>query len=1668
MASTASSTAPPAGADPLAQRPVGLSRRHHTRFAPVGCGFVRHRHSGNLSCTALPHGTKMPNQAKESKAERIGEVVAHLRKRLDSEDAAAFEGFVSSVYERVPVEDVMARPAAALYGAALGLWKFAERRPNGVTKVRVYNPGFTEHGWTSPHTIVDIVNDDMPFLVDSVSAEIERRELKSHLIVHPTLCVRRDAKGRRVEAATGQADSAEQMESLIHLEVDARSAPEDLQALGAAIEKVVADVRVAVEDWEPIRAALREAILALDRSPPPLPAEERGEVAAFLEWIGADHFTLLGFRDYDYRVLKSQTVPRMVAGSGLGILRDPRVHVLRGRRGLGALSAAARHFLAAPEALMVIKADVRATVHRRVHMDYIAIKKYQNGRAVGERRFIGLFTSAAYNRAPSNIPYLRRKVARTLERAEFDPVSHDGKALLNVLETFPRDELFQISEDDLLATALGILRLQERPRIRLFVRRDPFERFCSCLVYVPREAYATRLRERIQEILATAYDGTSSAYYTQLGESTLARLHIIVRTTPDRVPDPDLGRIESQIVKAARSWDEDLHDALIERWGEERGNRLRESYRGAFPAAYQETFLAREALFDIATIEELSDPTSLATNMYRPVEEAENKVRFKTYHPVDPIQLSDCLPILEHMGLKVVEERPYSVRRTGKAAVVWIQDLLLVHPTGNAFDPGPIRENFQETFAKVRAGETEDDGFNRLVFLAGLDWREVAVVRAYCKFLRQARIAFSQAYMEDTISAHPDIARLLVALFHARFDPRAEAGRESREGQLLAALETATDAVEVRDEDRIVRRYVEVIRATVRTNFYQPAADGGAKPYLSLKIDSQGLSELPPPRPFAEIFVYSPRVEAVHLRGGKVARGGIRWSDRREDFRTAVLGLMKAQMVKNAVIVPVGAKGGFVTKRLPLGGDREAVTAEGIACYQTMMRGLLDITDNIRGGKIVRPAGVVCHDDEDPYLVVAADKGTAAFSDIANSVAAEYEHWLGDAYASGGSVGYDHKAMGITARGAWESVKRHFRESGLDTQSADFTVIGVGDMSGDVFGNGMLLSEHIKLVGAFNHSHIFIDPDPDPAVSFAERRRLFEMPRSSWTDYDAGLISKGGGVFERRAKSIALSPQMKALLDADRNAMAPEALVRGLLVAAVDLLWLGGIGTYIKASTERTEDAGDRGNDAVRVSGDELRCKVIGEGANLGLTQLARIEFGANGGRINTDAIDNSAGVDCSDHEVNMKIVLDSVVAEGEMTVKQRNRLLKDMTGDVAALVLRHNYLQSQSITLAEADGPLLLDGASRMIRSMERAGSLDRALECLPDDEALAERRAEGRGLTRPEIAVLLAYSKTTLYDQLVDSDVPEDPYLSNDLERYMPARLRERFTPAIRSHRLRREIIGTFIASSIVNRAGPTFVSEIAEESGHGAGEIARAYTVTRDAFALREIWSAIEGLDNVIAAKTQTRMLAATTDLVRRSTLWFLRNVGQPLDIAATAATYAPGIASVAEKLGGMLAELDAERYEREAGELIEAGVPEPIARRVAALDPLAAACHIVHAAQTCQRPVDQVGAVYFAVGSSLGLDWLRAQAQGIAIDDHWQRLATTAIVEDLYGQQRALATRVIEAADGAVGDEAVAAWADRNRAAVQRANDLIAEFKSQGPIDIARLAIANRHVRHMIVG
>ncbi|HSL84442.1 MAG TPA: NAD-glutamate dehydrogenase, partial [Thermoanaerobaculia bacterium] len=1176
------------------------------------------------------------------------------------------------------------------------------------------------------------------------------------------------------------------------------------------LETVLQDVRAAVEDWPAMRAKLHEIVDGWEPDPPPVSQEEIEEARSFLRWLDDDHFTFLGYRELDLVEKDGEDCLRLVPGSSLGVLRARETE---DSYRLRSLTAKMSYFARKPVLLFVTKANHRATVHRPAHMDYVGVKRFDaEGKVVGERRFLGLFTSVAYNRRARTIPLLKEKVERTLKRAGFPPDSHDGKALLHILETFPRDELFQISEKRLYEIALGILQLQERQRIALFVRLDPFERFVSCLVYAPRDRYNTELRLRMQAIIESAFAGKVTAHYTQVTDSPLARVHYIVKTTPGRLPPYDLKEIETLLAAAARTWADRLLEALVARGDEERQTALFRRYREAFPVAYQERFDPEDAVADVARVEELLATGRLGLQLYRAAGAGPREVRFKLYHPGGPVALSDVLPLLENMGVRVGSEIPYEVRPEGAGRPVWIHDFQLELRGAGEVDFERLVETFPEAFERVWYGEAENDGFNRLVVRAGLAWHEVVLLRAYAKFLRQARSAFSQAYMQETLAGSPEMARLLVELFRARFDPDAREEAELRIEELRARIVAALQAVQSLDEDRILRRFLNLVESTLRTNFFQRTdhrattmlahrgAGGGApgrrKAYLSFKLASEGVTQLPRPRPLYEVFVYSPRTEAVHLRGGKVARGGVRWSDRREDFRTEVLNLMKAQMVKNAVIVPVGAKGGFVVKRPPAGGDRQALQQEAIACYETMIRGLLDLTDNLVDGVVAPPPRVVRIDGDDPYLVVAADKGTAKFSDVANRVAAEYDFWLGDAFASGGSAGYDHKAMGITARGAWVAVERHFRELGVDIRTEDFTVVGVGDMSGDVFGNGMLLSPHIRLLGAFNHLHVFVDPDPDAAASFEERKRLFSAG-GGWDASDPAKISPGGGVFDRTAKSVDLSPRIRELLGLKEESVPPNRLVQALLRSKSDLRWFGGIGTVVKASGATNPQAGERVNDAVRVDASELRCRVVGEGANLGITQRGRIEFslqggpGGAGGKINTDAIDNSGGVDTSDHEVNIKVLLGDAVREGRLALEERNGLLAEMTEEVARLVLRDNYLQTQALSVAELQGRALLDAQHRMMRTLERSGHLDRALEALPDDEELARRQAAGQALTRPELAILLAYSKIFLYGHLVSSSLVDDPLLATDLLLYFPRPLRERYGDAIERHRLRREII-------------------------------------------------------------------------------------------------------------------------------------------------------------------------------------------------------------------------------------------------------------------------------------
>jgi glutamate dehydrogenase len=1598
------------------------------------------------------------------KDELLDKVVARIREQMPEDQAPQVEEFARQYYGWVDAADLEDSSPIDAYGAALSHWSFASRREPGEWKIRVYNPHFEEHGWQSTHTVIEMVNDDMPFLVDSTRMEINRQGYAIHMILHPVMNVRRDEEGRLLEVLPPDADEEDAIsESVIHVEVDRQTEPLVLEDLKQAIQKTLADVKAAVEDWPEMRGRAGDIVSGLEENPPDFEPEDLAETRAFLEWIDDNNFTFLGYREYDLITQNGEEALCAVQGSGLGILRQTESEPVS--RSFAELPPGVRRLARTPKLLNLTKANSRATVHRPSYLDYIGIKKFdESGEVTGERRFLGLYTFSAYSASAFDIPLVRRKVRYVLERSGFPEGSHNEKDLIEILETYPRDELFQISTEELFEIAMGILHLQERQRVRFFVRRDTYGRFFSCLVFVPRDRYNTVIRERMQDILLKAFDGVNVEFNVRLSESVLARIHFIIYTKPGETPEYDEEEIEGRLVETTRSWTDILYDALIEHFGEERGNELFRKYRDAFPPGYRAGFLPRTAVSDIQRMEALKSEDDLEMSLYHPIEESEDFLGFKLFRLGEQISLSEILPLLEDMGVEVVDERPHEVKPAGSPPV-WIYDFGLVHESDDELQTGEVREIFQDAFARAWRGTVENDGFNRLVLRARLTWREISILRAYCKYLRQTGTTFSQNYMEDALVNNQHIARLIVELFEARLQPLHRDRAESE--RLKVEIEEALEAVVSLDEDRILRSFLDITLATLRTNYYQSTPDGDPKPHLSFKLDPEKIPGLPRPLPRFEIFVYSPRTEGVHLRGGEVARGGIRWSDRREDFRTEILGLMKAQTVKNAVIVPVGAKGGFVVKRPPAEGGREALQQEVVGCYKTLIRGMLDITDNISGDEVVPPPDVTRYDDDDPYLVVAADKGTATFSDIANELSAEYDFWLGDAFASGGSVGYDHKEMGITARGAWESVSRHFRELGKNIQAEDFTVVGIGDMSGDVFGNGMLLSRHIKLVGAFNHMHIFLDPDPDPEKSFEERERLFRLPRSSWADYDESLISEGGGIFPRTAKSIPLSPQVREMLDVEAESMTPTELINAMLKAEVDLLWNGGIGTYVKASAESNAEVGDRTNDALRVYGDELRCRVVGEGGNLGFTQKGRIEYALRGGRIYMDAIDNSAGVDCSDHEVNIKILLDAIVEAGDMTEKQRNELLASMTDEVGDLVLRDNYQQTQAINQALALAYPMVDVHARYIHTLEHEGRLDRGLEFLPDDEELGERRSENKGLTAPELAILLSYSKITTYQDLLNSDAPEDPYLSRELERYFPAPLRERFSEQLHEHRLHRQITATHVTNSLINRNGPSFVFRLGEETGAAAPDIARAYMAAREIFDMRTLWDDVEALDNTVEAKVQNRMMLDARKLVERASRWLLRYHRPPLDIGTTISHFAEGAAELSERIPEILLDGDREAVANAAQRLIDANVPPDLAHRAASLGPLFSALDITDVAHSTGESLDMTAAVYFTLGDRLKLHWLRRHIEALPRDNRWRTLARSALRDDIYTQQAALAAEVLtDTPHDKPVDERIEEWVEANEGLAERTLQVLADINSSGTFDLSTLSVALREIRNLI--
>ena len=1592
----------------------------------------------------------------------------------DDHDAATL---VDRFWRFAPDEELIGFTAEEMLEAARAHRDLAQQRVPGELKLRIHEPDAEQH-----HTVVEIVTDDMPFLVDSVTALLNSRHLDVHLLVHPLVVVRREPLGRLTEVSADvepdDAIAGDLVESWMRIEIDPVRDPAEREALRRELQRVLTDVREAVEDWPKMRQralALADELAAARTSDnrPPVPEKDITDSVELLRWLAHDHFTFLGYREY--RLVDADGARgggqalEAVLGTGLGILRSDSPEA----RSLNSMTPEAHEKVLEKRLLIITKANSRATVHRSAYLDYIGFKIFNEaGEVVGERRFLGLFSTAAYRTSVQELPVVRRKVAEVLDRSGLSLRSHSGKDLLQILETYPRDELFQIKTDDLYHAVIGVLRMAGRRQLRVFLRRDAYGRFISCLIYLPRDRFTTQNRLRMQDILLRELNGVGVDYTTRVTESMLARVHFIVRTDPNNPPgDIDADLLAEELADATRLWDDDYRLVLERKLGDEQAKHLFARYADAFPEGYKDGHTPYEAMKDLAKLELLEEPGQLEMHLFRKqapprpyaaraadADEAMD-VRFKVYRYGEPMMLSAVLPVLHSLGVKVVDEHPYEVERVDGR--IWLYDFGLELPERHQ-DLAEVRPHVENAFAAAWRGEAEVDGFNELVLRAGLTWRQVVVLRAYAKYLRQAGTVFSQEYMEQTFIAYPQIAELLVKLFETRFAPGATTldERRQRSGELVDAIGEALDEVASLDQDRILRAYLTLIQATLRTSFYQKPVGGRPKPYVAFKLDPQAIPDLPAPRPKFEIFVYSPRFEGVHLRYGPVARGGLRWSDRREDFRTEVLGLVKAQMVKNAVIVPVGAKGGFVLKQKP--GDRD----EAVICYKEFISALLDVTDNIVSGEIVPPEDVVRHDGDDPYMVVAADKGTATFSDIANEISEAHSFWLGDAFASGGSAGYDHKKMGITARGAWESVKRHFRELGHDTQTQDFTVVGVGDMSGDVFGNGMLLSKHIRLVAAFDHRHIFLDPDPDSARSWEERKRLFDMPRSSWEDYDRELISEGGGVHSRTAKSVPISPQVRAVLGLDEEVtqLSPQELMKAILTAPVDLFWNGGIGTYVKASSQTNAEVGDKSNDAIRVDGKSLRCRVVGEGGNLGFTQQGRIEYASTGGRIYTDFIDNAAGVDCSDHEVNIKILLNTAVADGELDRPERDELLARMTDEVAELVLRDNYDQARALNNAQAQAASLLPVHRRMINELERSGALNRSLEALPSDEELAVRTESG--LTAPEFAVLLAYVKIVLEREIVGEGLADEEWTTDILVNYFPTPLRQRFADRMGRHRLRRDIVTTVLVNEAINRGGISFVFRVVEETAASAADVLRAYVVVREVFGLRDLWDAVEALDNKVSPELQTAVYLDTRRLLDRAVRWLVTNRRSPIDVPAEIDRLRDGVAQLLPDLEHRFWGTEREAIAAHIESLVDRGLPRDLAEQATRLMYSFGLLDIVETAQATRRDVGEVASVYFVLSDRFRVDALLSKISLLPREDRWQTLARMALRYDLYAALAALTAEVLGSTpDDVPPVERVQEWEQANATSIHRAHRAMGEF-DESRADLSALSVLLRQIRTLV--
>lgn len=1605
----------------------------------------------------------MPDSVKRDAL--ITKIIQATKELISQDQHPHISSFVHQYLHLLSFQDLRDHTVMDWAGLINSQWQQMYKRAPGESLVHVYNPTYAEHGWQSAHTVIEISTDDVPFLVDSTRMEINRNRLGIHFIIHVGgMKLNRDSAGRVTEILPwGSGQESTFSEAPIHIEIDKHTDTAFLEELQHNIERVLHDVKMAVDDWKPMCGQVNQSIKELEDNPPALAQNEIAESIDFLHWLENNNFTFLGCRDYELVGKEEKLALRMIAKSGLGVLRDTSNSLKY--RNFSDMTPEAINLMLSPQALIIAKTNTQSTVHRPVFTDYIGVKRFdEKGNLIGERRFIGLFTSTAYSSSVQAIPFFRLKVAKIIAGSRLLHNSHARKALINILETIPRNDLFQGDVEELQTISMGIFNLQERNRVRLFVRKDIYGRYFSCYVYIPKYRFNNQLRGVIQDILEWNLSGNVSEYSTYFGESVLARIHFIVRVDPQDSIEFDLDDVESQIKIAAKSWDDYLHQVLLDYYGEEKGIDLYSRYSKAFPAGYQERNGAETAVIDIKHIEQLSYARSLILNLYRPQEATSNSIDFKIYqlHQIAP--LSDVMPILENMGMRVLGENPYEIiRHNGDS--VWINDFHMEFSHEKPFNLQLIKANFQEAFAKIWYGDFENDSFNKLILLARLNWQEINFFRAMSRYIRQLGVPYGLTYIASAFARYPDIARMLIDLFLNRFNP---AFNEQSvlmvtgiEGKLIKAFESVASI----DEDKIFNMYLTLIKSILRTNYFQTNKDM-PKPYLSIKFDPSNITEMPLPKPAYEIFVYSSTFEAVHLRCGKVARGGLRWSDRREDFRTEVLGLMKAQQVKNSLIVPTGAKGGFYVKNQHKYKSRDEQLKNGIACYRNFIRGMLDITDNYVDDLTKSPENMIRYDEEDPYLVVAADKGTATFSDIANDISLEYDFWLQDAFASGGKTGYDHKKMGITARGAWVSASRHFKNMEINIATTDFTVVGIGDMSGDVFGNGMLLSEHIKLLAAFNHLHIFIDPNPDAKQSYQERLRLFQLPRSNWNDYNEKLISKGGGIFNRTDKSIKLSKPIKQLLNLEQDYIVPNDLIKAILSAQVDMIWNGGIGTYVKASSERNIEVGDKANDCLRVNADKLKAKVIVEGGNLGLTQLARIEFDMQGGRIYTDFIDNSAGVDCSDKEVNLKILLNDIVEQKILTQGQRNKLLKDMTDEVAELVLKDNYKQTQAIELIHAQTKKQIDLYGRFIDVLEEKEIVQRDLEALPTATTIQQRKEQDIGLTRPEIAVLLSYSKIFLQRRLIESDVPEDAWLQRYLYAAFPKRIVKRYSKQLNQHRLRRELITTQLSNALVDEMGAVFIYRMYHETGASYPNIVRAYAAAREIYFMNKIWDDIQELDYKVTTEIQTRMLLLVSKLVRRVSRWIIRNYHNDLNIEEIIKRYKTEIGKLFKIMPELLQGDRKKHFVKTYEEFISAKVPMELARQIASCDMLFTSMEVVEASHVTNLPTKDIMKAYLDVGQRLNLSWLRYQIRKQKNETHWEGLAMAAIFDDIDSIQRKLAISVMQSKGKTLSfEKQYENWEQQNKLLVTRWEKLVNNMRSSNAISPVMLFVGLRELTEL---